>query len=52
MGADRLDPPSEDEEDMLSNTAAERRPGSRLSCQIEVTDDLNGLRVQIPETQS
>ncbi|MBI0538904.1 hypothetical protein D9599_25455 [Roseomonas sp. KE2513] len=49
---DRLDPPSEDEEDMLSNTAAERRPGSRLSCQIEVTDDLNGLRVQIPETQS
>lgn len=50
--ADRLDPPSEDEEDMLSNTAAERRPGSRLSCQIEVTDDLNGLRVQIPETQS
>ncbi|WP_424137860.1 2Fe-2S iron-sulfur cluster-binding protein [Roseomonas chloroacetimidivorans] len=49
---DRLEPPSEDEEDMLSNTAAERRPGSRLSCQIEMTDDLDGLRVQIPETQS
>ncbi|MCR0981175.1 2Fe-2S iron-sulfur cluster-binding protein [Roseomonas populi] len=49
---DRLEPPSEDEEDMLSNTAAERRDGSRLSCQIEMTEDLDGLRVQIPETQS
>ena len=50
--AARLEPPSEDEEDMLSNTAAERRTGSRLSCQIEMTGDLDGLRVQIPETQS
>ncbi len=49
---DRLDPPSEDEADMLTNTAAEHEPGSRLSCQIEVTAELEGLVVRIPETQS
>lgn len=48
---DRLPPPGEDEEDMLANTAAERRPESRLSCQIEVKAALDGLRVRIPETQ-
>ncbi len=49
---DRLPPPSADEEDMLDNTAAERRSNSRLSCQIEMTPGLDGLRVQVPETQS
>lgn len=48
---DRLPSPSDDEEDMLSNTAAERRPGSRLSCQIKIGPELDGLRVQTPETQ-
>ncbi len=50
--ADRLPPPGEDEEDMLANTAAERRPSSRLSCQITMEPELDGLRVQVPETQS
>ncbi|MFC0386076.1 2Fe-2S iron-sulfur cluster-binding protein [Muricoccus vinaceus] len=48
---DRLPPAGEDEEDMLENTAAERRPNSRLSCQITVEADLDGLRVAMPETQ-
>ncbi|MDQ2801504.1 MAG: 2Fe-2S iron-sulfur cluster-binding protein, partial [Pseudomonadota bacterium] len=49
---DRLPPPSTDEDDMLDNTAAERRANSRLSCQIKMAPELDGLRVQVPETHS
>ena len=39
-----------EEEDML-DTAHDVRPTSRLSCQITVAEDLDGLRVQTPEKQ-
>ncbi|MEP9351919.1 2Fe-2S iron-sulfur cluster-binding protein [Xanthobacter sp. KR7-225] len=42
---------SEQEEEMLGFVAAERRAGSRLSCQIVLTDELDGLTVEVPETQ-
>ncbi|MEX0729414.1 MAG: 2Fe-2S iron-sulfur cluster-binding protein [Aquisalimonadaceae bacterium] len=42
---------SEDEDDMLEGVAAERRPESRLGCQIELSAALDGLVVQVPETQ-
>lgn len=46
--ADRLLPPVSDEEDeMLDCTSAPRTAGSRLSCQIEVTDALDGLTVDV-----
>lgn len=48
---DRLPPPEEIELEMLDYTAAERRPGSRLSCQIRMGDDLDGIRLTVPETQ-
>ena len=48
---DRLPPPDESEEDMLQFTAAERRPESRLSCQLRMTEALEGIRVTVPETQ-
>jgi len=38
------------EEDML-DFAYDVRPGSRLSCQIKVTADLDGLVVSTPEKQ-
>jgi ferredoxin len=38
---------SEDEEDLL-DLAAGVRPTSRLSCQIELTEDLDGIEVRIP----
>jgi len=42
--------PSEMEEDML-DFAYEVRPTSRLSCQIKISDELDGLTVDIPERQ-
>jgi 2Fe-2S ferredoxin len=45
------EPTSQDERDMLESTAAEIRPTSRLSCQIVVSDDLDGLVVHLPEQQ-
>ena len=49
---DKLPPPSDDERLMLSNVAAERRPNSRLSCQLVASPALDGLTVQFPERQS
>jgi 2Fe-2S ferredoxin len=49
---ERLPPMGDDENEMLDCTAGERRPNSRLSCQIELTSDLNGIVVRMPETQS
>jgi 2Fe-2S ferredoxin len=49
---DILPAPSDDERLMLGNVAAERRPGSRLSCQLIVSPALHGLSVQFPERQS
>lgn len=42
---------SEMEDDMLDCTATEREPGSRLSCQIELSDELDGMKVSIPDNQ-
>ena len=47
---DAAGPPSSMEEDML-DFASDVRPTSRLSCQIRVTDDLDGLIVRTPERQ-
>jgi 2Fe-2S ferredoxin len=43
-------PPSEQEEDML-DFAYEVKPTSRLSCQIKVTEALDGLVVRTPSYQ-
>jgi len=39
------------EDDLLDLGVADRRENSRLSCQIRMTDDLDGLTVHIPEEQ-
>jgi 2Fe-2S ferredoxin len=46
-----LEPIAEDENAMLESTAAERKPNSRLSCQLIVKPALEGLVVHTPETQ-
>jgi ferredoxin, 2Fe-2S len=47
---EKVGPPSEMEEDML-DFAFEVRPSSRLSCQIKVSEDLDGLVVSVPDKQ-
>lgn len=42
---------SDMEDDMLDCTVADRTPNSRLSCQIVLSPELDGLRVSIPEEQ-
>ena len=44
----RLPPAVEDEEDMLDLAAGARRT-SRLSCQIVLSEALDGIEVRIPE---
>lgn len=46
----RLPEPQSIEKDMLE-FAAERTDTSRLSCQIKVSDDIDGLVVTVPESQ-
>lgn len=48
----RLAPLSDSEDALLDGVAAERRPESRLSCQIKVSDALDGLVVHVPDHQS
>ncbi len=43
----KLPAPSEDEEDMLDLVFGLTRT-SRLGCQIEITKEMDGLRVQLP----
>lgn len=49
--ADRLPAPDEMEMDLLEGVAAERLPTSRLSCQLNVTAELDGLTVTVPDRQ-
>ena len=46
-----LPPMSDDEDALLDGTAAERRPNSRLSCQIKMSPALDGLVVNLPDRQ-
>lgn len=48
----RLKPADAVENELLEGTAAERRPTSRLSCQIDVTPALDGLTVHMPDRQT
>jgi 2Fe-2S ferredoxin len=48
---DKVGEPSAAEQDMLEAASSERRPNSRLSCQLVVDETLDGLVVRLPETQ-
>jgi ferredoxin len=47
LWADRLDPPTEEEEAML-DTVFDLSATSRLSCQIRLRADLDGIRLSLP----
>ena len=44
-------PPKEDTEEDMLDFAFDVRENSRLSCQLTVSDDLDGLAVDLPEKQ-
>ena len=46
----KLSAPDDIEVDML-DCVLERKASSRLSCQIEISDELDGLRIALPEAQ-
>lgn len=46
----RVNPPSSEEQAMLECVLSPQE-NSRLSCQIKVTDELDGLVVRLPESQ-
>jgi 2Fe-2S ferredoxin len=48
---EQLPPASTDEQAMLDFTAVPHNNNSRLSCQIQLTQDLDGLTVELPATQ-
>ena len=48
---ERVGAPEGIEEDMLEMTESPREATSRLSCQIELTEALDGLIVRLPESQ-
>ena len=41
-----------DEDAMLEGTASPRKPNSRLSCQLVVSPEMEGVVVYLPETQT
>ena len=45
-------PPKVDMEETMLDFAQELEPNSRLSCQIKVSDELDGLTVSTPERQA
>ena len=47
----KLPPVTSDEDGMLAFTAQPREAGSRLSCQIMLTEALDGLQITLPESQ-
>lgn len=47
---DRLTPAGRDERDLIE-CVSQPQENSRLSCQIPVTDELDGLIVRLPESQ-
>ncbi|WP_420395209.1 2Fe-2S iron-sulfur cluster-binding protein [Nioella sp.] len=49
--ADRVGPAEDTEADMLEFAASTVTPTSRLSCQITVTEELDGLVLHLPDTQ-
>jgi len=49
--ASKVGTASDDERAMLDFAASEVKPTSRLSCQIAITDELDGLTLHLPDAQ-
>ena len=45
-------PPMDDMEDSMLDAAYERKDTSRLTCQIEISDDLDGLVIRVADNEN
>ena len=45
-------PPMDDMEDSMLDAAYKRRDTSRLTCQIEITDELDGLVIEVADNEN
>ncbi len=50
--AAKLNDANETELEMLEEVVSERKPNSRLACQVTVTAEMDGMKVSLPEAQS
>jgi 2Fe-2S ferredoxin len=48
---DKIPPRGDLETEMLEFASSEAKDNSRLACQVEITDELDGMVVTLPETQ-
>jgi len=48
---DKIPPRGDLETEMLEFASSEANDNSRLACQVEITDELDGMVVTLPETQ-
>ena len=44
-------PPKSDMEETMLDFAPEQKPNSRLSCQVRMTSDLDGIVLRLPKSQ-
>lgn len=47
----KIEPPSTMEKELLAG-CIDQRPNSRLTCQIRLTQELDGLRIFVPKSQT
>lgn len=50
--AESMASPASDELAMLAHVAAERKPNSRLACQVRMSNGLDGIVVRLPDCQA
>lgn len=48
---DRIPPPSAEERDMIENGCLDAQENSRLTCQIRVTAQIDGIVIRLPKSQ-
>jgi len=49
---DRMPPMTDHEDEMLDGTVSDRPLNSRLSCQLAMTDEMDGVVVAMPDRQT
>lgn len=49
---DKVNAPNDIELTMLDDTVAERKGNSRLACQVKISEEMEGIVIELPDVQS